>query len=283
MTTSRSITARSRAPRGGLVPIVHTDACGRRLLSVADKTFLIYQVYYDAASERRLDPLCTPRYNSELSPFFESSVIADLLAAEHHRAADYFGVLSWRYKAKIPLGVGAILARIERHAYAAEVYSFFGRTGAYRLWPAAEQKHPGILHAAQVLMDRLRIDIDLARLEAPVIYQNHFIGRSSTYERFGRELLAPALRAMRDPNDVRLQSLLRQDAVYRDPRLTEQRAMQLYGRPHLCMHPFVCERLFSTWLALNPGVRVHHVWRGRFVESRNVAHEPEMRRVTVPQ
>lgn len=263
-------------------PVVRTDACGRRIVSGAGKTFLLYQVYYDTRSARRLDPLCTPRHNPELGPFFESSVIADLLAAAEHRAADYFGVLSWKYRAKIPLAVRTILARIERDACSHDVYSFFGRVCARRLWPAADRKHPGILNAAQLLMQRLGVDVDLARLQAPAIYQNHFIARSSLYERFGSELLAPALRAMQDPDDVRLQQLIRQDAAYRDPRLTEAQVMRLYGRPYLCMHPFISERLFSTWLAINRGVRLRHIWHGRFVERRNVAHEPEMRHGKVP-
>jgi hypothetical protein len=259
------------------------DGDGRRLLAVAGKTFLLYQVYYDAESERRLDPLSTPFRNILLTPFFESSVIEALLASGSHRPADYFGVMSWKIRSKIPLSFSAILSRIERDGCSADVYSFFGHLGVSRLWAMAERKHPGILRAAQMLMHRLRIDVDLAQLEAPPIYQNHFIARSPMYERFGRELLAPALKAMQDAGDTELQRLIQQDACYIDPRVAASLAMQLYGKPHLCLHPFICERLFSTWLALNPTLRVHHVWRGRFVEPHNVGHEPEMRRATVPR
>jgi len=279
--------ARARRPGGSAAScrqrrasglLVQEDAQGRRQISVGGNTFLIYQIYYDERSARRLDPLYTPYRNARLGPFFESAIVADLLGGRHQRAADYFGVLSWKFAAKIPLGARAILARIQRDRSSADVYSFFGRITERRVWPLAEQKHPGILRAATELMRRVSIDVDLAHLDAPIIYQNHFVCRSPLYERFGLELLGPALRAMADEADVELQSLLRQDSHYRDPRLSVAQVMAIFGRPYFCMQPFICERLFSTWLALNPGVHVRHVWRGRFVEVENIRYEPEMRR-----
>jgi len=284
MTPTRSRLPRASAAPGrsrtARVPAVEDDTRGRRRISLDGKTFLIYQVYFDETSKRHLDPLYTPYRNARLDPFFESSIVADLLAARHQRAADYFGVFSWKFAAKIPLGSRAILARIQRGDSWTDVYSFFGRIAERRVWPLAEQKHPGILHAASVLMRRLGIDVDLAQLEAPIIYQNHFLCRSTLYERFGHELLAPALRAMRDTDDTELQSLIQQDSTYRDPRVPISQMMAVFGRPHFCLHPFICERLFTTWLAINPSVRVRHIWRGRFVEVENIRYEPEMVRST---
>ena len=83
------------------------------------------------------------------------------------------------------------------------------------------------------------------------------------------------------------------DAVYRERHLTRagqylcltQPAMShalarlrtLFGVPHFTLHPFVAERLFSTWLALHPEIRLRQIWRGRFVDAAAVSHEPEMR------
>lgn len=236
----------------------------------------IVQLFYDAASAARLDPLCSPHPMGRLTRFFEAPVIVDLIAAGRHREADYFGVFSWQFQRKIPLSAAEIVRRMRRDHFRADVYSFFGRVRATHPWRLAERKHPGIARTAAVLLERLGVASDPLRLRAPVIHQNHFLCRSSLYERFARELLAPALAAMRNRRDRELRELLGQDAHYRDPRLPAARLRSLFGRPHYCLHPFVCERLFSTWLALHPSVRVRQIWHGRFVAPENVRHEPEM-------
>jgi hypothetical protein len=241
-------------------------------------TVSVFQICYDAASARRLDPLCSPYRSKRLTRFFETPAILELIAAGRHREADYFGVLSWQFKTKIPLSLAEIVRRMQGDGFRADVYTFFGRIRETHPWRLAERKHPGIARAAEVLLDRLGIASDPLLLRAPVVHQNHFICRSSLYERFAHELLAPAVEAMRDRSDRELQELLRQDAHYSDPRLPARRLRALFGRPHFCLHPFVCERLFSTWLASNPTVRVRHVWRGRFVAREKLQHEPEMRR-----
>jgi hypothetical protein len=163
--------------------------------------------------------------------------------------------------------------------FAADVYSFFGRVREPRIWVSAERKHPGILRAARLLMQRLGIEAALDTLEAPVVLQNHFLCRSALYERFVREMLAPALRAMADAADPLLQAVLLQPAGYHDPSVTPERLHSIFGRPYFCMQPFLTERLFSTWLALHPEISVRQLWNGRFVEEGNVASEPEMRDV----
>jgi hypothetical protein len=258
-------------------PRVREDEQGRRWISFAGQTFLIYQIFYDAASALQLDPLYTPYRNARPSRFFEASVISALLADGAQRRADFVGVLSWKFAAKIPLRSTEILARMQRDHFAADVYTFFGRVGRGPVWRLAEHKHPGILAAAEAVLHRIGLNVDVAALDAPIVYQNHFLARPAVYERFWVELLRPALRAMEDGSDARLQDLLQRDAQYHDPRLSETHLLAIFGTPYFSLHPFVCERLFSTWLALNPSVRVRHIWRGRFVEIDNVRHEPEMR------
>ncbi|MFN8625044.1 MAG: hypothetical protein U0587_03520 [Candidatus Binatia bacterium] len=258
-------------------PLVRADTHGRRWIHFAGQTFLIYQIYYDDEAVRHLDPVYTPYRNARPSRFFEAAAISRLLGDGAHRGADFFGVFSWKFAAKIPLRSVEILARMRRDHFAADVYTFFGRVGRGPVWRLAERKHPGILAAADALLHRIGCNVDVATLDAPIVYQNHFLARSAVYERFWKGLLRPALRAMEDASDAHLQGLLQRDAHYHDSRLSLPRLRALFGRPYFGLHPFVCERLFSTWLALNPSVRVRHIWRGRFVEADNVRHEPEMR------
>lgn len=242
---------------------VEQDEYGRRVFHDGAYRTAVHQVYYDRASGRRLHPYFTPYFNEHATPFLESSVIARLLAEGAHRHADYFGVVSWRIAAKIPLPPRHWFERMRADGYRADAYSFFGRLGAGRVWPRAERKHPGIMRAAAVLFARLGLDVDLRELSAPLVYQNHVICRSEVYERFGADLLTPALDAMTRTDDGLLQTLLGVDAQYgADRRYT--------------LHPFVAERLFSTWLALHPTVTLTHLWRGRFVDRDAVAREPEL-------
>lgn len=242
---------------------------------VGDVRVRVFQVCFDAASQQHVDPMFTPYLNHETSPFMESAVIARLLEAQAHAGADYFGVVSWRIADKIPLPPEAWMARMAADRFRADAYAFFGRLGSGPVWPLAERKHPGIMRAAALLLQRLDIDVDVRRLTAPLVYQNHMLCRAAVYERFGRELLSPALAAMGDPADPLLQALVRQDAGY-GSSLGPERLRAIFGVPYFTLQPFIAERLFSTWLALNPAVTLRHIWRGRFVETAHLAHEPEM-------
>lgn len=248
-----------------------------RAFHAGGHSFVVFQIYYDDTSQRAVDPSFEPYRHPALDAFFESSVIARLIAEGRHGTADYVGVFSWRFAAKIPIGTSRLMARLARDAGAADAYAFFGRVSDHRTWVAAERKHPGIMMAAALLFDRLGIRVSPATIEGPVVYQSHMICRAPLYERFVREFLGPALSAMSRPEDHEMQQHLAVDAGYQDPRFPEARLRTLFGVPHFTLHPFVAERLFSTWLALHPEIRLRQIWRGRFVDAAAVSHEPEMR------
>ncbi len=237
----------------------------------------VLQVVHPRDPATDLDAAFVAVENPRLTRFFESAVIAEAVARGMHREADYFGVVSSRFRRKIPLSGEEILARMAADGFAHGCYSFFGRVRATRPWPLAEGKHPGISRAATELLERLGVRADLAVLEAPIIYQNHFLCRSEIYQRYVDDLLAPALRAMDDESDRQLQDFLACDPHYSDARLEGAELEAVFGRPRYTMHPFVAERLFSTWLGLRPEVSVRHLWRGRFVAKDDIVHEPEMR------
>lgn len=266
--------SRASAPASNME--VARDADGTIVVLVDGRRIAIHQVHYDERSRARLDPLFTPYRNAQPTPFLESSVIADLVAAGAHARADYFGVVSWRIRNKIPLPPREWFARMRADEFRADAYSFFGRLGSGRVWLRAERKHPGILRAAAVLFSRLGLDLDPREVTAPLVYQNHVICRSAVYEHYQRSLLAPALDAMSTASDGLLQALLAVNAGYGTDRLAPAQLQRVFGHAHYTLHPFVAERLFSTWLALHPDVRLRHIWRGRFLESEGLTHEPEL-------
>jgi hypothetical protein len=237
---------------------------------------LIGQIYYDDASRRHLDDNYCPLANPVLGKFFEADVIRAAIASRWHAGANLVGIFSWRFAEKIPLAGADVIARLAA-APEHDVYSFFGALEPGQIWQLAEAKHPGILAAGTLLFTRLGVEVDLPSVVAPPIYQHHFVARSDVYERFVETHLGPALDAMSDPADTRLQRALLADSGYRNPRHSPEDLEQLYGVPYLPLHPFVAERLFSTWLALTPAVTTHALWNGRFVAEADVRHEPELR------
>ncbi len=241
----------------------YTDKAGWRYVRAGSRRFLGIQVAFDERSQQALNPLWSAYMNTEPSPFFEAAVIRTLLRAGLPAEADYVGVLSWKFAEKIPIRPADLFSRLAIGPEA-DVYSFFGSVRSQAIWPLAEARHPGITRTAALVLRRVGLDVDPHRLRGHVIYQNHFFARRSLYEQFGRDLLLPALDAMADPDDGLLQALLRQDSRYRDPSVPEARLVAMFGVPYYCLHPFIAERLFSTWLALHPEVRVRHVWRGRY-------------------
>lgn len=254
----------------------HSDRLSHGTHEVGGRTLRIGQIWYDERSRARLDPLFVPIRNRGLGRFFEAEVIRDAIAARWHEGADLVGIFSWRFSEKFPLRGGDVLSLVEG-APRSEVYTFFGALAPAAIWPTAERKHPGILTAAQLLLRRLAVGTPAGELVAPPVYQHHFIAAAEVYERFVEEMLAPAIGFMVDAGDSALQAALDVDSGYRDARHTPELTRSVFGLDWLPLHPFVAERLFSTWLALNPAVGVHPLWSGRFVAEADLAHEPELR------
>lgn len=236
---------------------------------------LIGQVFYDATSEQALAAEFCPLENKHLSSFFEADVVRAAIGGGWHAGADFVGIFSWRFRRKIPLSGSDVIARLTT-APTHDVYSFFGALDPGPVWRLAERKHPGILAAAELLFERLGLGAETAAVETAPIYQNHFIARADLYERFVAEWLGPALDTMADPDDDEMQAALLVDSGYRDARHEPGELERLYGVRYLPLHPFIAERLFSTWLATGTRASVHALWSGRFVEPDDVAHEPEL-------
>ena len=84
-------------------------------------------------------------------------------------------------------------------------------------------------------------------------------------------MLAPAMRLMEE--DEEISRLCDEDSGYgclfekedycrevnRQFAISKVRCMELFGKPYYTYHPFICERLISTWLALNPEVTVSFI------------------------
>lgn len=223
----------------------------------------IYQVFYKPEQRPWLDS-AYEHYNNDQgrSPFFENEVIKLLINSYCNKGAEYFGVLSWRFTAKIrlpgnkPMHSQQLFNLMEKHP-GYDIYSFFGRHHPHNPFNPATNGHGRALPTiAQLLCDRLRIGLNLSTWKAQhLVFMNYFLARNEVYERYVSDFLIPAMCRMNDPEDRELYNLVWQNSLYLETGITKlerARLQAMYGKPYYPYHAFVCERLFSLWLSINP-------------------------------
>lgn len=222
-------------------------------------SFLGFQIHYDDFSKSHLDPLFTPLHNPEASKFLENEVIAALVESGVHRKADFFGVYSWKVKMKTGLGAREIFSEMEADQFQSDVYTVKFPRIEPNLWYSDSDGTPRH-HLAERILRKIGYDVDLATLPTEIIVQNAFAARSEIYEAYYREMLGPAMEAMSDESDRELQELLHVPSEYPVLSSLQQRIETIFGGPFYTAHPFICERLFATWIALKGGpkrFRIH--------------------------
>lgn len=223
----------------------------------------IYQVYYNEHTRLKCSPLCLPYDNTwyefkPLQPAFENHVISQIIHFNEHKPSDYFGVFSWQFESKYSKSIEKIIPQITGEF---DVYSFHGKfKEKYRptyMWRHAENWHgpnknpnASIINAARLVLLKMGFDIDLYNLDVKdyTVYGNHFLARPEIYERYVKEFLNPALKAMEDEE---ISDALYVDTKYKSKLKHPVGIEKVTGVPYYPLHTFICERLFSTWLTMN--------------------------------
>jgi len=197
--------------------------------------------------------------------FFESSVISTLVLNDWHAECDHFGVLGYRWRAKLHeakswtlplrnLSRGTLtpdsLIRFVIDNPDADFLSL-GRFMPHPVFRVAENCHRGFMEATGRLLDSLGVRFDLRHTVANPIYFNAFIGTRSAIDAYVKDLLAPAIHAA--THDPELRRLCLRDAGYFRP--FPGTLGRLYGINHYPLHPFIGERLINVHTVLS-GSRV---------------------------
>lgn len=234
------------------------------------KRLRIRQIYYSEDQRASLMPGADPYFNEHAGPFLENRVIAECVRQQDHRNCDYYGVLSWRFQQKVEnhLSFSAIERFIDRDPHPADVYVFTGQQPGANIWRmAVERWHPPRLaEIAQKIFDRLGVKQDLLELDTTVIHSNYWLAKPEILDRYMNEMLIPAMELMENDPEIRAMCFedsgygeLFQDPQYREivghDALSEEVCLRIFGKPYYPYHPFVCERLMSSWLAINPHLR----------------------------
>ena len=207
----------------------------------------IHQIYFDDAQRAALEPAFIP-YDNRANPrpeWREYHVFRTEWLAGRCGVGDVTGYLSWKFGAKTGLAGRAFVEFIERnpghdlyfvHPHRVEPRPFAG------IWQQAEVHHPGITGLAQRILDAVGITVDLATLEQPreqILFCNYWAGTRRFWDAY-MAFCEPVYRQIMEGLDPA------------DRALIWSRADREIDAPYV---PFIMERLVSTFLALQPGIR----------------------------
>ncbi|MBY4598038.1 hypothetical protein [Ottowia caeni] len=144
----------------------------------------LFQIYYDEASSRSLDPDFIPldNRNSERADWFEYWPIRQTLLKQAFKDEEYVGFFSPRFKEKTGLSGAEVIARMGSATQEVVSFSPSLHEGALFLnsFYQAEALHPGCLSQSQEFLDTAKIDIKLHFLvqdQSRIIFSNYFVAK----------------------------------------------------------------------------------------------------------
>jgi hypothetical protein len=216
----------------------------------------IYQIYFEDSQRAGLEYV--PYRNDDCGVYFESGVIAKLVGEGAHLACDYFGVVSHQLRSKVAYTRDAwkhrgVIANVSTRTFspadfeqevtrrAPDAMSFLTHV-PHDPVTHADGFHPGFSELFRGIMKAIGHDWTPTAFRH-VFYFNYFVARPEIYERYVREMLAPAMAAM-----DQMPELMR-NSGYPHPLPDALRAR--FGVPHYPYHPFLCERFFSYFAHLH--------------------------------
>jgi len=214
----------------------------------------IFQVYFEEGQRAGLDYL--PIRNDDCTVYFENTVIKQLVESGAHAGQDYFGVVSHQLRSKLGYTRhrwGGEIANVSTRVFSPDAFQAeVERTapdvmGFQTLVPhdpiaVADRFHPGFADHFRHIMAAIGYGWTPTAFQH-VFYFNHFVARAPIYERYVKEMLAPAMAVM-----DRMPELM-QSSLYPQPLPEPLRAR--FGIPHFPFHPFLCERFFSYFAHLH--------------------------------
>lgn len=218
------------------------------------------QIYYDDIQKEEIYPFAQPYKNYGLTPFFENSVIAELVPASN---ADLIGVCSWALKRKRQVGPTPIVLKGDTSLTEEKILStdfdvavLTPRSGSHQMLHMATQWHgdiwaKGFAGIKMFLFRELGIKVP-DELKHPV-YENHFIAKKGIYQDYVNNFLVPVMEFMKDEIYMfgnRSAFLLPSGYTKRKRAKPEeqQRIKQMLGFDDWPIAPFLLERLFSIYI-----------------------------------
>jgi hypothetical protein len=214
---------------------------GERFYFKVLKTLDFIQIHYKDEQKEEMYDFATPYFNKVLTPYFENSVIAELVP---HCKSDYVGVCSWRLKKKR----GDMFRLLDKTLTKEKILNadfdvaiLTPRSPSHNVMGMASHWHGKAWDDA---IKDLRTFIKIPNVVKHAVYENHFIARRDIYQAYVTDMLNPVIDFMstRDAYFV--------DSGYRTRKSQAdvEAYTKLTGRKDYPIAPFVLERLFSIWI-----------------------------------
>lgn len=201
------------------------------------------QIYYEEEQKVHCFPFARLYYNPNLTIFFESSVIKDVvLASESEKIA----VCSWKLKQKLRWYIGKhreLTQEVMDSDY--DVLSFTRNSASHQMLAAANKYHKGFKEGMQKICDHIGLKVP-GEVKQP-IYQNHFSAKREIYQDYVQNFLSPAMEFM----STDMKELAMSDSNYSQlsrSKITPEYLMDKIGLPYYPLSPFLLERLFSVYI-----------------------------------
>lgn len=208
------------------------------------------QIYYDESQRDQLYDFAKPHFNAGLTPYFENSVIADLVPS---CTADYISVCSWRLRKKrgdathylggigkdvltedkiktAVFDVAVLTPHSPSHQPLVMAANWHGKA-----WVDAYKAFKPFLRQFGRVPDELKYSI----------YENHFIAKGEIYRSYVAEYLLPAIEFIAE------KEVFFTDSGYAKKKreVAEiERVKRLLMMGDWPIAPFILERLFSFYI-----------------------------------
>jgi hypothetical protein len=212
---------------------------------------MIWQICYTKIQAARAE--FTPYLNQGLTPHFENSVIVDLYRDEQLFGDDLWGgVLSWAFRRKNPVARRADMALAVAQLKEYPVVSFyphFARRGPVHNMFGVRIHGPGFADLCREVFKAVGLPFPGKHI-APsrVVYNNAFLADFEIYSHYIEDALIPAMAYL----DAHPERFMIDSGYHKKTRADIRARLEKYlGVPFYPMHPFILERLFSTWLQAN--------------------------------
>lgn len=204
-----------------------------------------FQIYWKDEQKSKLLPFAQGYKNEGLTPFFENSVIRNLVGQSQ---GDKIAVCSYQLAAKMTANIPPYRQLTEQVLHTDyDVLAFTKNSHGHGLLYQANVWHPGFRTIVNKIFNILGYK---QPMEAKFpIYQNAFCAKTEVYKAYVNELLAPAMDLMEFHDEIR--KLCWQDSQYyklRDNPEFRTRVKHFLGTDYCPLHAFICERFFSLWL-----------------------------------